>query len=695
MMKRVVSGIMCGFIALQGVSVPAAEAAYDGAEVFEENPSEDTVSDSVTGVKAAASDGEVSDLITCTKELFGIGSGYDEFDYTYTLDDKSGLTQYGFNWKNTRSGETVYVIIDSNKYICNYEKGETGYSGLGTVTAEEARAAADSFLSLVVPEEYIDNVVYEPGNRSDKYYNVYRYSPNGIPYDDGRISLRVSKYTGRVISYDAPYDCPFAIDYPVPESIISAETAHSLYNDCCALAFEYRDYYDYQKKGYKLFPAYFISYYTAYMLDAFTGESMETEYDDKWAIGGSASSREDAVFEEETAEDSDYSLTEAEIASIANKADILTAEEALAIVEREVPIPDKTNITSELEKQGGEYYWDIDVKSGDHYVYMYINAGTGEVLRYWDDNEVYKSEIVPDYETMLETAEKVGEAFSSEKFENTEPEYQEFAYESGNVYGYEFNFVRTLNGIKYRENFINTGFNAAGKFDYYYTFWHDDIIELPGVEDAIGFEAAYDRFFEIAPPVLTYIKTDEGVRLVYIFGYDEVCLDKYGDRIGPFDGLPYTEKEEFSGYTDIEGSRCETVIIQLYNNGYYIEREEFKPDEPISPADFAAFFKLKGKETEQGYVFDRIADKYYGDTLTRYEAAEILASLKVDAKILSSGEIYSSRYYKDEIDYDYLPCVAVCYILGYMKGDNSGCFNGDSVVTNGEAAVILYNYLTS
>lgn len=656
---------MCVFILLQAVSVSAENASADP-----------------------------SDLITYTKELFSIGQSYDEFDYTYTLDEESGLTSYRFNWENTGNGLTVTVSIDENKYISYYNKSEQDYSGLGIVTPEEAGASAESFLSLVVPEEYSGNLEREAENRGNKYYITYRYNVNGIPFDAGLFVFRVSKYSGEVLYYDAPDECPFYLSYPEAENIISAETAHGLYKDICELVFEYRDCYDRQEQGYRLFPAYYIDDYTSNMIDAFTGESIETEYYEEWAdASGSAAAYDTA--EEETAEE-DFGLSKAEIASIDDKTDILTAEEALAIVEKEISIPDKTNLRSELQKNSdGEYIWRISLNSSEAYISMSVNADTGRVISYFDSSGVYESDTAPDYNIMLETAERLGQAFSGEMFYGTELEYGEDSYENGLVSSYSFRYIRTESGIKYRDNYILTEFDAEGKITEYYTIWNNNIIDFPDTEGAIGLEAAYDRFFEAAVPVLAYVKTDTGIRLAYVFNYSEVCLDKQGGRIDPYDGTPYTEEEEFTGYTDIEGSRYEEIIKLLYNNGYYLERSEFKPDEPITPADFSSLFGIRGSQTEQGYKFNCVSDKYYGENLTRYETAEILASFKVETKILSSDVIYTSQYYKDEIAPEYLPHVAICYILGYMTGDSSGCFNGEAVLTNGEAAVILYNYLTS
>ncbi|MCD8089124.1 MAG: PepSY domain-containing protein [Clostridiales bacterium] len=695
MLKKFLSSVLCIFIAFQAVPVCGSE------DVFEEDISS---SGKAYGEDNAASEGDVSELITYTKKLLGIGSNYDEFDYTYTINENTGLTSYTFSWNDTTDSTSVDAAINSDKYIYRYVKYNTGVSGLGTLTEEEARTSAESFLKLVVPEEYIENVKYEKTenrNSSAAYRFTYRYVVNGIPLNGGDCTVNISKINGEVIYYYAPSEAPFYYDYSKAENIISAEDAHNIYRDFCEPVFEYRDYYDSEEKMYKAFPAYYLTDISSYMIDAFTGECIENEYYDSFEAASGSSNSYYADLTAETVEEEDsYKLTEAETASIEDKEGLLTPEEALAYAEKGIYIADKTNLRSTLRKESDEYIWSLRIENENTNVSFNINASTGEVLFYSNRSGIYRSETVPDYEAMLKAAEKTALAFSGDRFNDTELEYEEISYDDYDINGYRsysFKYVRKVNGIKYRDNYLLISFDAAGVIDEYDCRWFENA-EFPDIDGAIGTAAAYAKLFNISEPKLEYIKTDSGVSLVYMFDYGSVCLDKEGNRIDPYKGTPYKEEEAFPGYTDIDGSKYEDIIKLLYNNGYYIEREEFKPDEPISPEDFAAFFRFYGKETEKGfciYGYNNAPDKYYGDTLTRYETAEILAYANVSSSVLNIPDIYTADYYKDEIDREYLPCVAVCYGLGYMTGDENNCFNGNDILTNGEAAVILYNTLTS
>ncbi|MCD8158896.1 MAG: PepSY domain-containing protein [Clostridiales bacterium] len=702
MKKRLLSAVMCGFIALQTVPVSADDAV--SADLAVEGEIADETSDGSSSSGVSGSD-EVSELIVYTKKLFKIGSEYDEFHYSYSKDEDSGETVYNLFWKNTETSSTVRTYIDGNKYIHQYDiSDENENSGLGALTSEEAKAAADSFLSLVIPEEYRENVRFNKVKNASAFrsHNVsYQYTVNDIPVEDAYFYVYVSKITGKVIYYAAPLSCPFNYDYPTPENIISAEEAHDNYREYCTFGFEYPGYFDSKEKMYIAFPCFFVRDITSYKVDAFTGESIAYGYEGSFGGSGGASSASYDLAEETADEkEEDYKLTEAEISAMEEKEELLTSEEALALLEREVQIKDKTNMYSNLWKEStGEYVWLIHIDNDNTDISVYVDASTGEITYYCDANSVLylkKGEEKPslDYDKMLETAERILNTFSVGKADEVKLEYNAYEDDETGAYSYEFNYIRVVNGIEYRDNYINISFDTYSSFDYYNCTWHKNV-NFADTEGAIDIDTGYDKMFETLPPVLTYVNTETGIGLAYVFNYyiDRVYLDKYGNRVN-YKGNPYEEEEDFEGYIDIEGYKYEDIIKLLYNNGYYIDRDEFKPNEPMAIDDFAVFFKIRGTKTERGCEFSELEGKYYGENLTRYETAEILAGL-VDKRLLDVPEIFDVSYYKDEIDENYKAAVALCYGLGYMKGDDKDCFNGETLLTNGEAAKILYNYLTN
>ncbi len=678
MFKRLLSVLMCTAVVFQSVPLWAGETAEE---------------------TAAEPSGGASELISYTKKLFSIGSGYDEFDYTYSTEADSGITGYYFNWRDSQNDTNISVSIDSGKYVQRYNKSFSSQKGLGTVTETEAKKAAESFLSLVVPEEYVSNIKFEKIsslNYDSSFSISYRYYVNEIPCDFGSFSIRVSKHTGEVTYYSAPEKCPFEYDYPDSEGVLTAYEAHIKYKEYCEPVFEYLKTYDSETDKYFAFPAYYISDAEAYITDAFTGEVItEEEYADYNSSSGSSASF-DAVAETAEEEDSGYELTEAEISSIKDKEDLITSEEALSALEAEIYIGSRENLYCNLVKYSEDYFWNINMNSSELSLYADINAVSGRptfISFYYYDEEENEAGASADYETMYEYSAKLVNSFTDEEYSQTELEYEESTYES-DPYPYEFRWIRTYNGIKYRNNRITVLFDKKGRLIRYVYTWDKDCV-FSSIDGAIGTDSAYEKIFETREPELTYYKTKDGIKLVYMFYYTSVYLDKDGNRINR-NGTPYTETEAFGGYTDIEGSKYEDIIKLLLNNGYYIEREEFKPNEAITTEDFGSFFKLGYEETEKGFRFYDVPDKYYSGSLTRYEAAEILAHTKVISAILKpSAGIYGSGYYKDEIAYDYLPSVAICYSLGYMRGDQNDCFNGENTLTNGEAAIILYNYLTA
>lgn len=652
----------------------------------------------------AETDSDVSELILYAKNFFSIGVEYDDFDYTYEISD--GETVYNFNWKNTETDETIKVSVNSDKYILGYIKSETEQEGLGTAAKEEAIAAADAFIERVVPEEYAENIeltdVYNYGYSYAPSYSVaYIYKINDIPVAGGDFICYVSKYTGEVTRYYAPSKKYLDIEVPDPNGFVSAEEAETAYKGNSDMFLKY-----YVRHGddndNSVYLAYRLEDYPE-AIDAVTGEAVSDFdfYDEVTASAGDYgfANKGGGVAFDAVAEESEAELGEAEIASIEDKLNLLSAEEALAVLEKEIYIADKSNMTSSLSKNSAsnEYYWRINIENASVDFSARINAASGRVLSYYnyaagDYNETSEA---ADYETMLNTAQRIASAFGGDNFNETELEYNENISYNGNIYGYDFDYVRVVNGVKFSANRIDVEFDQKGQLESYTYNWSDDYT-FPAVTGAIDVDRAYEILGEISEPELWYVAFDNNnVKALYIFSWDEIYLSKTGQRLTSWGDI-YEEEQEFAGYSDIEGTKYEDIIKLLYNNGYYLDREEFKPQESISAKDFFEFFQIPYKIVEGGVSISYTKNqKVYGETLTRYETAEILAWFNNYGGLTEHPEIFDVSYYKDEIAEEYKAAVAICYGLGYMTGDELDSFNGDKVLTNEEAAIILYKYLTN
>ncbi len=650
-------------------------------------------------VISTAEDSAVSDLILYSKDFFSISDEFDDFDYTY--ETAEGETIYTFDWKNTETDQTLSVSINENKYISAYYKSEEDYTGLGTVTREEAKTAAQAFINKTAPAEYVQNIKFSDIYNLSYFYNptytiYYTYEINDIPVLDTAFFCNVSKHTGEITSYTAPWESSLALTVPDPEGFISPEEAAVVYKENSDLSLKY--YVKYGDDENTVYAAYRLENYP-YGVDAETGEIAD---EPEMALNASRSTSFDLA---ETADAEEASgeakLSAAETASIEDKQGLLTADEALALFEKEVYIADKTNMSSSLSKSydGGKYYWNIYIDNSETDISLKIDAETGSVLYYHNyyayERALGSSTDTANYDTMLKTAEKLGNAFAGEAFGETELEYAENKSFTGKINGYSFGYIRTANGTKFPANSIEIDFGADGTLTDYSFSWNEEY-SFPSVSDAIGADRAYEIMTEISAPVLCYVpEGTDGAKAVYVFGLNNVYLDKSGTRI-TYNGDIYEEKAEFEGYTDISGSKYEDIINLLCNNGYYLERSEFKPTEPISAEDFFSFFRFYYKKTNDGVSMRFYNnDKVYSGNLTRYEAAEILAYYKDFGGLLTHPDIFDVSFFKDEIAQEYKAAAAIAYGLGYMTGDENNCFNGSQVLTNEEAAVILYRYLTN
>ncbi|MCD8238806.1 MAG: hypothetical protein LUC92_05690 [Clostridiales bacterium] len=647
---------------------------------------------------SAAEDSDVSDLILYSKEFFSVGDEFDDFDYTY--ETAEGETIYTFDWKNTETDQTLSVSINENKYISAYYKSEEDYKGLGTVTKEEAKDFAQAFINKTAPAEYVQNIKFSNiYNRSYSYnptYTIYyTYEINDIPVLDTDFYCNVSKHTGEITSYTAPQEKALALTVPDPNGFITPEEAAAVYKENSDLSLKY--YVKYGDDENTVYAAYRLEN-CPYGVDAETGEIADEPENDLIASRSTSFDLAETADAEEAS--GEAKLSAAETASIEDKQGLLTADEALALFEKEVYIADKTNMLSSLSKSydGGKYYWNIYIDNSEADISLKIDAETGSILYYYNYYAYERalgsnSTDTADYDTMLKTAERLGNAFAGNVIEKTELEYAENKSFTGKIDGYSFGYIRTANGVKFPANGIEIDFSADGTLTGYSFSWNEEY-SFPSVSDAIGTDRAYEIMTEISAPELCYVpEGTDGAKAVYLFGLNSVYLDKSGIRI-TYNGDIYEEKTEFEGYTDISGSKYEDIINLLYNNGYYLERSEFKPQEPISAEDFFDFFRIGYKETDSGVSMRFYNnDKVYSGSLTRYEAAEILAYYKDFGGLLTHPDIFDVSCFKDEIAEEYKAAAAIAYGLDYMTGDQNDCFNGSQALTNEEAAVILYRYL--
>ncbi len=700
MRRKLFCSILCAALVMGSVCQAI------GAEISPEETAEGTVVSAEGG-----SDVKTDEIILYAKELFGIGDEYDEFDYTLRQADNETIWQ--LDWRSSADDSSLHIGIDGEKYVRSYNKYKPSKyrEGLGALTRQQAEKKADEFMKLVVPEKYSAGLKLRQEQNGYGYdgmmaYVHYDYYVNDIPCANNAVTIDVSRDTGEVMDFEMDKSL-FMLRYPSVENLISEDKSKQVFRDNTHMALEYMKGTSKEDGGSKIFPAYHISSAdNTVAVDAVTGEPFGTGDDYLLYNGydGAGFGRFEATEDASEAEGGKkVALSEKEIASIEEKKDLISPEEALAAVEKAAHIDDRSGMTSALYSDSDKnYFWDINIFNDNVWISANVDATDGRLRSFYDYNCYYDENGQPsDYDTMAAEAKRLAQEFAGDKLPQTTLEFSEDKPDDDIVEYSTFTYQRMENGIPCNSNHIVIKFSNDNKLFYYGYEW-DENAEFSDVSDAVGEDRAYTALFDITKPRLCYI-SDEGVaRPAYLYeGFNYVYLDKYASRINS-DGEPYKEDPRSYDYTDIKGTKYEDIIRLLKNNGYMVNRNEFKPTEPISTEDFAEFFKmggyslLKGNNAaeDDGYKFYFIDDKTFGENLTRYEACEILASYKFGQEIGKHPEIFKDELFADVTDEYYKGYVAVCKGFGYINGDQNNVFDGGRLITNEEAAVILYNYLT-
>ena len=215
--------------------------------------------------------------------------------------------------------------------------------------------------------------------------------------------------------------------------------------------------------------------------------------------------------------------------------------------------------------------------------------------------------------------------------------------------------------------------------------------------------AAHDIFAADKGFGLKYVMA-ENDKVALAYGYinsETYYLDPFtGQQLG-YDGNAYKKQTERS-YSDISGKWYETIVTKLLNNGYFIDSDTFSGNSQITQEGFLRYLYAPEQSWYDGSdAFYEMLEAY--DIVTKSERAPTQLLTRQDAAkfaIRYAGQGLSAKHYEiyknqftDSIQEEYMGYAALAKAFGIMSGDAKGRFNGTNILTNAEAAVIIYNTL--
>lgn len=665
-------------------------------------------------IPAFAEESDSKDLekaIMAVKNVVNIPSDYKEFNYSSSQYEKDGSTVsvWYLNWNKEDNSAGISITVDKNGYLISFQKYiDQQNEGLGNITREAGKITALNFLTKARPDiagnmRLVENTDY---SNTYRHYYSYRLYNNDVAVNFVQLSIEVDKYTGEVVSFNGLEPEIKLSTLPSKSGVIEFDKAKKAYLDNIGIKLRYYSDYDYKKKTLTIFPAYSAVDVGSKAIDAKSGEVVTLYQDyygyDMGGMGGYPKMANESA-------SAQNALTKEELAAINNVSDLMSKEKAESILRNLV-----SGITSDMKVtnaslsknyiEPNKYIWEI----GFDGAYGMINAKTGELVSFYIYKEDSRKGNAGISEAKAkEKAEQYIKQIAAEKFQqskyNENNGYIGIYRDSAEITEYSFNYYRQVNGIDFTSNSFTVTVNKdSGMITQYNCNWYDDVT-FPNIDKVISEEAAFEIISKTGNFGLIYKKVDKGdIALVYDF-VDPIggfLIDPInGTKIG-WDGKPFKEMS-MPEYSDIKGHWCETTVNKLLENGYYLKGEKFNPNHKITQLNFLRYLYAPMQsyyDDEEFYkmlINDKIVmenEKAPNTELTRQDAAKFIVRYLGQGKTAEHPEIFINPY-KDKITASYKGYAAVSYGLKIIQGDSKGRFNGTKILTNAEAASLIYKTL--
>ncbi|MBQ6091052.1 MAG: S-layer homology domain-containing protein [Lachnospiraceae bacterium] len=685
-----------------------------------------------TGPASAAqfTEDELADRILYVKDVLGISDSYTEF--SQNVWDYGDDVEWSFSWNTPDYNNSIYVNVDGDNHIKSYSRYEYSDSSsyaLPTGFAEEYEAVAQAFIKKAMPE--LDGHIALSSTSINYWDNVYSFNyqrvENGYPVNYNSVNVRVDYRDKTVKGADASWD--YSVKIAKPGNLITKEEASSKLSG--KLDFELRYISRYKGDGKEVFLAYVPS--TGYLsVDATTGKvyTQRDYYDD-------GMSKESAALDEETADmavrgGNGATLTDAEMKKIQEVSNLISKEEAIAVITSNKSLYIDENIKSTnaaLRSNRNGYVWQIsmrdprpeDYSTGDYYrayASATVDAATGRLLYFYSSVKEYYNyddpanvELKYSKKDCIKRFEKFAKALEPELFKQTTKTndtggyivFWDYSKDTPTYGGRNYTYTRVVNGVPFYDDWIRGAVDrVTGKVYSYSCNWTEDI-EFPSVDGVIGTKAAFDRYlasddFKLVYEITTNTKLDPSTyiskttsksRLCYVTDISAPYVDAFTGKLLNYNGdeyKPYSPNCEFS---DITGHKYEKEIKFIAQLTNCIEGDRFEPDK-------GATYEFLAKIFDNIWYFNSRPQVESSDkAITRQDLARIC----IDAlgyKALAELDIYSLNF-KDasKISAKNKGAVALACGLGLFNVKSGSKFNPKSKVTRGELAAVLARALAA
>jgi len=606
---------------------------------------------------AYAQDGKTAEFLKTVKDRIEIPEALEKFESRVSEDEDGVL--YRFEW----SSDNEYVTVN-----CNDEKVITYYNhykeekwegndepAFPKTDSESLRKIAEAFAVKANPSAEFkvtgeNNDLY--GKRA--FFNIQSTEDGtDIAGENGYIEVNTEDMS--VTSMRFPYSKITAFDGK-DAGHKTEDEAKSAFTEKLGFKMVYQGYYKDGKQCF--FPAYINDNGSKY-ISAVTGEVFE--YEPQPVYRGlkneSMASAKDAG--------GGSNFTPAEQAELDKIAGLLSKSQIENKIRSNgvVTVPKSYKMTGisleRLFEDENVYRYSLTFSDDENYISAQADAKTGEI---------YNISTYGDWEELKDADQKTTEKTVAALTPSISGKYtfdgkQMSRYENGiTVYGDCARVYTDKNG-KVKSYYINYTLNG----------------EFPSIDNALSAEEAAKKFFEYAGYSKKYlVNSDNKAYLVYDFDKSVTLNALTGKEVG-YDGEEVTNNEY--KYSDIDNHYAKEYIEKLAQYGIGFSGGEFKPNAYITEKEFS---ELMG--------FLHIYNGGGEDVLlTRENAAiDLVKAIGLDGAakyndifVQSFNDVVQNKGY-----------IAILKAMGIFGGDENGNFNPQNNLTRGEAAVMIYKYLS-
>lgn len=665
------------------------------------------------------------------KKKIDLPKGKKEFSFdTYGENGE----RWRFKWEGTDDSWSMDVTCDSEGRITGMNFNEYGkdeedrpkFKYIGKKLEKLMEEKLEQLIPSTKGNIKITNYWYNSVS-GEVRFEICR-TANGIPVPDNGIYVSMDTATGVMTEMYGNWD--YDISFPKNENVISKDEAKKIGKQALNMELNYYLKYEMinvQKKsandngrkakgilGYEPDKKYIA-------INAFSGkvyESREAADDDSSkdeGAFGEINSAEDSITGSGSANKGD--LTQEEIDEIEKLEGVMEAEEAAALVMEKKGLYHPANMkykSGELyrKKVNGEdlFYWTVRFsidKDNENMgsAYAKVEAKTGEIITYdvYERNRQSASSANLSKETLRETAisyMKENYPLFADKVKCSDEEYEDYYYinQSKMIRGYSFNFVRQVNDVPCRQNYINISVTAdKGEIYEISRYWEEENVEFEGKGGIISVDKAKDFYFDSGEFELVYEinKKKDGTkaaRLVYSTQniYPDIIKASNGKRMNQW-GEIYKKEENNKEYkyTDIGKSEYKDAIEFLAELNIGFDSDRFYPDraitreEMIELTDQCTLWRINWGGLDDGTSKE----------ISRIEITRLILDSLGYGDALKYSDIYTADFDDwnsiKKADKGYAALAGAKGLFWNGKKHLSGKFNAGKSLTRGEAASLI------